>query len=258
MNRMADTQAEIRQRDTAAHYESHPFEFMTEGDMARIEALQPVPFRRFVTRYLGTCSSVADVGCGPGRATAYLAAKGLHVTAIDLTFHSLGLARGRASAAQFVQCSNLNLPFPDDTFDAVISDGVIHHTPDPYRSFVENVRILRRGGHMYLGVYKRNRYYYYLYTYLGRPVRWLEQRPWGRALVNSTLLPVYYLVHLVKSRGRRTWTGAKGFFYDYIITPTATFHTHDEIQNWAAANTLELLEYDPDVGNVHAFFLRKK
>ena len=57
---------------------------------------------------------------------------------------------------------------------------------------------------MYLGVYKRNRYYYYLYTYVGRPVRWLEHRAWGRALVNSTLLPVYYLVHLLKSRGQRT------------------------------------------------------
>jgi hypothetical protein len=43
--------------------------------------------------------------------------------------------------------------------------------------------------------------------------------PAAQVLVDSTLPPIYYLVHLVKSRGRRTWHGAKSFFYDYIITP---------------------------------------
>jgi ubiquinone/menaquinone biosynthesis C-methylase UbiE len=245
------------QRDTAAHYETHPFEFMTKDDAARIEALQPAPFRQFVNRYLRAGDAVADIGCGPGRATVYLVAKVRSVTAIDLTLQSLRLARARGPAARFVQCSNLNLPFADGSFDAVVSDGVIHHTADPYRALAENARVLRAGGHMYLGVYKRNRYYYYLYTHVGRPVRWLEHRPWGRALVNSTLLPVYYLVHLAKSRGQRTWRGAKSFFYDYIITPTATFHTREAIVQWGEESGLELLEYDPQVGNVHAFFFRK-
>jgi SAM-dependent methyltransferase len=153
-------------------------------------------------------------GCGCGLRTQagptlYLLAKGCAVTAVDLTRQALVLTRNRAPAARLVQASNLDLPFAAESFDAVVSDGVIHHTPDPYRALVENVRVLRKGGHLYLGVYKRNRYYYYLYTYVGRPVRWLEHRPWGRLLVNGTLLPVYYLAHLVKSRGKRTWRGAK-------------------------------------------------
>jgi len=90
------------------------------------------------------------------------------------------------------------------------------------------------------------------------PVRWLEHRPWGRALVNGTLLPVYYLAHLVKSRGKRTWRGARNFFYDYIITPRATFHTREEVEEWGRRSGLELLEYHPNVGNVHAFFFRKR
>jgi hypothetical protein len=88
-------------------------------------------------------------------------------------------------------------------------------------------------------------------------VRWLERRSWGRALVNGTLLPVYYLAHLAKSRGKRTWQGAKNFFYDYIITPRATFHTREEVEEWGRRNGLELLEYYPDIGNVHAFVFRK-
>jgi len=245
------------QLGTAAHYESHPFEFMTAADAANVESLQPPPFRRFVEIHLHAGDAVADVGCGPGRATLYLLTKGCAVTAVDLTRQALNLARSRGPAGRFVQASNLGLPFVSGAFDAVVSDGVIHHTPDPYRSFVENVRVLRPGGHLYLGVYRRRRYYYYLYTYLGRPVRWLERRGWGRPLVNGTLLPVYYLAHLVKSRGRRTWQGAKNFFYDYIITPRATFHTREEVEEWGRRNGLELLEYHPDVGNVHAFFFRK-
>jgi len=245
------------QLGTAAHYERHPFEFMTEADTGDLESLQPAPFRRFVERFLHAGDAVADVGCGPGRATLYLLSKGCRVTAVDLTRQALDLTRTRGPAAGFVQASNLELPFVSGAFDAVNSDGVIHHTPDAYRAFVENARVLRKGGHLYLGVYKRRRYYYYVYTYLGHPVRWLEGRSWGRLLVNSTLLPVYYLAHLVKSRGKRTWKGAKNFFYDYIITPRATFHTRDEVEEWGRRNGLELLDYDPDVGNVHAFVFRK-
>lgn len=54
-----------------------------------------------------------------------------------------------------------------------------------------------------------------------------------------------------------SWRGAKSCFYDYIITPRATFHTRDEIVRWAGQNGLELLEYDQRVGNLHAFFFRR-
>ena len=38
MSRRAEKSTQAMQRGTAAHYETHPFEFMTEGDAARIEA----------------------------------------------------------------------------------------------------------------------------------------------------------------------------------------------------------------------------
>src|SRR3972149_1351125 len=44
-------------------------------------------------------------------------------------------------------------------FDAVVSDGVIHHTPDAPQAFRENARLVRDGGHMYVAVYRRHRYY---------------------------------------------------------------------------------------------------
>ena len=76
-------------------------------------------------------------------------------------------------------------------------------------------------------------------------------------MIHATLLPIYYLVHLVKSGGKRTWRGARHFFYDYFITPRASFHSRDQIADWCRDAGLSVLEYDPHVGNVHAFILRK-
>ena len=242
---------------TKAHYEDFPFDFLTAEDERNIEAIQPRPFRRFAERFFKPGMKVAEIGCGPGRGTMFMTKLGVDLLAVDISPGSIKLAQRRAPAARFLLASNLDLPLPDGAFEAVVSDGVIHHTPDAYRSFSENARILRPGGVIYVGVYRRKRYYYYLYTHFGRPVRWLEKRGWGKALVYATLLPVYFLAHLIKSRGKRTWAGAKNLFYDYIITPQATFHTREQIVEWGARNGLELLEYDEHVGNVHAFFFRK-
>ena len=245
------------QQQTNAHYEDFPFDFLTEEDEQNIEQLQPPAFFRFTETYLRPGSKVAEIGCGPGRATLFMSNRGVDLLAVDISPASLSLAKRRAPNCKFLQATNLDLPLPDEAFDAVVSDGVIHHTPDAYTSFCENARILRPGGVMYVGVYRRKRYYYYVYTYLGRPIRWLEKRNWARFLVHASLLPIYYTVHLIKSRGKRTWQGAKNFFYDYIITPQATFHTYEEVVEWGRKNNLELVEYDENVGNVHSFVFLK-
>ena len=245
------------QKQTRAHYNDFPFDFLTEEDERNIEHLQPALFLRFAERHLKPGARVAEIGCGSGRATLFMARRGIDLVAVDISLGSLRLARRRASDSKFVLASNLSLPLLDGVFDAVVSDGVIHHTPDAYRSFCENARILRSGGTMYVGVYRRKRYYYYLYTYLGPPIRWLEKNKFGKALILSTLLPIYYAVHLIKSRGTRTWYGAKNLFYDYIITPRATFHTREEIAEWGRHNGLALIEYEENVGNVHAFVFAK-
>jgi SAM-dependent methyltransferase len=254
--RRATKVAELQAR-TAGHYDAHPFDFLTAEDEARIEEWQPRPFRKFVGANLRPGQSVGEIGCGPGRGTLHLTRCGMAVCAVDISVASLLLARRRAPTAAYVAATNLSLPFSDGAFDAVVSDGVIHHTPDPALAFRENVRILKPGGHLYLGVYNRRGYYYFVYTHMGAPIRWLEKRSWGRLLVHATLLPVYYAVHLVKSRGRRTWRGARHFFYDYIMTPRASFHSREEIEAWGRAAGLGLQDYDPDVGNVHVFVFRK-
>ena len=247
-----------KERMTRRHYDEHPLEFLTEANERQIRDIQPAPFLRFVEDLLPPGARVADIGCGPGRGTMFLSARGYQVIALDISETSIGLARKRAPLAAFVNGSNLALPFGNAIFDAVVSDGVIHHTPDARKSFRENARILKPGGKLYLGVYNRKRYYYYLYTYVGRPIRWMARHRAGRLALRTTLLPVYYLIHLFKSGGTRSWTGAENFFYDYFITPQASFHTRAEVEAWGEAEGLHLHSYDPSLGNIHVFVFEKR
>jgi ubiquinone/menaquinone biosynthesis C-methylase UbiE len=245
------------QKRTAAHYDAFPFEFLTPANEQEAERLQPAPFVRFVQQFIHPESRVGEIGCGPGRGTTYLCAKSRAVTVLDLSERSLMLAKTRAPEAVRVLGSALSLPFRGASFDAVVCDGVIHHTPDARRALGECSRILRVGGALYLGVYNRRRYYYYVYTYPGSFIRRLERFSLGRGVILSTIFPVYFLAHLVKRHGNKTLRGARNFFYDYLITPRASFHRREEIESWAADMGLELEGYDPSLGNVHVFVFRK-
>jgi ubiquinone/menaquinone biosynthesis C-methylase UbiE len=215
------------QNRTRHHYDSHPFDAITAANERAPRSIQPKPFIEFCDRYLRSQMAVAV------------------------------RARRRAPHATFVCATAMTLPFADSCFDAVIADGVIHHAPDARAAFRESVRVLHPGGYLYVGIYNRRRYYYYIYTYAGPPIRWLERSGIGRAVLSATLIPLYYLVHLAKSRGKRTWAGASNFFYDYIITPRAMFYTREEVTTWGDALGLGLTKYDPSLGNVHVFVFRK-
>jgi arsenite methyltransferase len=73
------------------------------------------------------------------------------VTGIDMTPEMLEKARGAAtemgaSNVEFVEAEVERLPFPDESFDAVISNGVIDLVPDKDAVFAELFRVLRPGG----------------------------------------------------------------------------------------------------------------
>ena len=97
---------------------------------------------------------VLDLGCGAGTdslvAAQMVGAEG-HVTGIDMTAEMLAKARVAAAElgvtnAEFVEGEVERLPFPDESFDIVISNGVIDLVPDKDAVFAELHRVLRPGG----------------------------------------------------------------------------------------------------------------
>lgn len=59
----------------------------------------------------------------------------------------------RFSNAHVIQADISRLPFADCTFDFIVSDGVLHHTPDTRQSFFSLCRCLRPGGEICVYIY---------------------------------------------------------------------------------------------------------
>ena len=97
-----------------------------------------------------------DWGCGHGHATDALQRAGLDVVALEYVPDAPEGTRQTLEYFPTVEALTtqqpVTLPFPDASFDAVLSLGVLEHVPDPDGSVAEIHRILRPGGRVY--VYK--------------------------------------------------------------------------------------------------------
>ena len=97
---------------------------------------------------------VLDLGSGAGTDSliaAQMVGDTGRVTGIDMTPKMLARARAAASEmgidnAEFVEAEAEQLPFPDASFDVVISNGVIDLIPDKDAVFAELFRVLAPGG----------------------------------------------------------------------------------------------------------------
>jgi SAM-dependent methyltransferase len=97
---------------------------------------------------------VLDLGSGAGTDSliaAQMVGEEGSVTGIDMTPQMLAKARAAAATmgatnVEFVEAEAESLPFPDASFDVVISNGVIDLIPDKDAVFAELHRVLRPGG----------------------------------------------------------------------------------------------------------------
>lgn len=75
--------------------------------------------------------TVADVGCGPGHVTRFLAARHTGVIGIDLSPAMIAIARERAPGLSFSVGSMLRLPAEDNAWaGAILLYSIIHLTAD--------------------------------------------------------------------------------------------------------------------------------
>lgn len=96
---------------------------------------------------------VLDLGCGPGVTTAALVTRGARVTGVDRSAALLEHARGLSDAAFLVQDLADPLPFPDGSFDLVVSGLVLHYLADWTAVLAEVHRVLRPGGRVVASVH---------------------------------------------------------------------------------------------------------
>lgn len=89
---------------------------------------------------------ILDAGCGPGMQAAELFARGATVTGIDLSEDLLAIARTRSTGTFLRHDLTEPLPFPDNSFDLVLSSLVMHYLEDWVAPLREFHRVLVPGG----------------------------------------------------------------------------------------------------------------
>jgi SAM-dependent methyltransferase/uncharacterized protein YbaR (Trm112 family) len=176
---------------------------------------------------------VLEAGCGTGQLTNFLGMSWRRrVFGGDICLNSLRLAkafRDRYSIrnAAFLQMNLFRPPFRDNSFDLIISNGVLHHTADPEGGFAALVKKLKPGGIISVGLYN---------SYARLPTlwrRWLFER-FGESL------------HFLDPRLRSDTGGRlRAWYMDQYRHPHESRHSMDEVLGWFARHDIEFLSGIP-------------
>jgi SAM-dependent methyltransferase len=145
--------------------------------MAGIQGDEPDALERFDELYFGFYpylrgyvdrlglpehAPVLEIGLGYGSLGGYIAGTGSRYHGLDIAPTPVSMMRHRLSLrgeddvdSRVVQGSALAIPWADETFEAVLSIGCLHHTGDLGGSIREVHRVLKPGGRALVMVYNR-------------------------------------------------------------------------------------------------------
>jgi ubiquinone/menaquinone biosynthesis C-methylase UbiE len=124
-----------------------------EDDAGLTEAVHRITRKVSETLGLRPGEHVLDAGCGPGETAVFLAKTyGVSVTGVNVSAFELTRAQERAQdagvadQARFQYGDFMALPFPDNTFDAVLALESLQNAPELDQVLRELFRVLRPGG----------------------------------------------------------------------------------------------------------------
>jgi len=138
-----------------------------DGWPEKYEAWFQTPIGRLVWRYENDLvtemlrplpgEAILDAGCGTGVFTESLLAAGASVTGLEISLPMLATAREKLAEYRFrsVRGDMTALPFPDDTFDKVVSITAVEFVEDAGRAVGEAFRVTKPDGSIVVATLNR-------------------------------------------------------------------------------------------------------
>lgn len=196
---------------------------------------------------------ILDVGGGRGTISKVLFDAGADVYAIDLSRTSVNYVKKNYPEIKAKVGNALNIDFPDNYFDIVLSIGVLHHTPDTYKGFKECVRVTKPNGQLIILLYTKYHYYPLLYKIAKLMFKNKKPNDVPKILISATrkFVELYY-------GEERTGEDAIQLIADQFFTPIAKFHSKNEIIKWGDKNNLLFLNTSTTYFGQHRIWSFKK
>ncbi|MEO8819754.1 MAG: class I SAM-dependent methyltransferase, partial [Ginsengibacter sp.] len=106
-------------------------------------------------KIINTKTYVLDVGCGTARWTKFLTSKVNFIEAVDPSnaIFAADKLLGKIQNVRLSKASIETLPFADETFDFVMSIGVLHHIPNTRKALIDCVKKVKKGGYFFVYLY---------------------------------------------------------------------------------------------------------
>jgi SAM-dependent methyltransferase len=192
--------------------------------------------------------TILEVGSGSGRFTEQAISTGAMVVSLDYSYavEANYASNGHHSNVLIVQGSIYDMPFPENFFDKVICIGVLQHTPDVKRSFMELPSYLKSGGRLVVDVYIRETGFLGSIKHLIKMKYWV--RPFTRRVPPEklyrwvehyvrTLWPLTSLISLIPRFGRK---------FNFAVLLVADYRgayplSEAQLKEWAILDTFDML-----------------
>jgi 2-polyprenyl-3-methyl-5-hydroxy-6-metoxy-1,4-benzoquinol methylase len=217
-------------------YEANPFPNYDEFDDAGslMDKARKGLFAKSLDDQIPFGTRVLECGCGTGQLTNFLAIANRTVIGADICLNSLKMAHGfkeknKLDRAHFYQMNLFRPCFKPQTFDFVISNGVLHHTSDPRLAFASIAKLVKPNGYLIVGLYHK---YGRLFTDFRRVVFNLTRD--RMKFLDSRLLNAS-----ISSAKKKSW------FMDQYKNPHESKHTVGEVLEWLAPNDLTFVNSLP-------------
>ena len=234
-NQWDDTKEDVTEK-IKAFYEENPFPNYDDFDSAGslIDKARRGLFAKLLDDQIPYGARVIECGCGTGQLTNFLSISNRTVVGTDLCLNSLKMAtafkkKNDLDRAHFLQMNLFRPAFKPGSFDLVISNGVLHHTSDPFLGFKSIATLVRPGGYILIGLY-------HTYGRLATDIR--------RFVFNATNDSMLFLDrhasdNNVSAQKRRAW------FMDQYKNPHESKHTVGEVIRWLESIGFEFVHAIP-------------